>query len=264
MLRSLVGSEMCIRDRYEQALGKTPNETVDIVHGINFPAKSQDEVETEIITEIIFDDLEETEIEQVEDHKSTETPSRYQQISNETSENIWEPSLQEPSRHRGKENQKGISAAKTPPSLTEKESPAPKTTKESPERNLQPQSHGEGVRQSYKDTVMRNVDEEPEGEIIMDGNIKRSLTLWLPDAISTESLVIQIAESLKIQAQHGLIGVERDTRVKSANKYTLVMASDRAFNQASNNGVTINGKHYKPQPPKPRPPPIKDLSSDLI
>jgi len=59
-----------------------------------------------------------------------------------------------------------------------RESSAPKINKDTEE------SPGRIDRPSYKDTVMRNVREEPEAEeVIMNGNISRSLTFWLPDAV---------------------------------------------------------------------------------
>jgi len=54
-----------------------------------------------------------------------------------------------------------------------------------------------------------------------------------------------------------LIGVEGDTRVKSKNKFDLVLISDQVYEAVKYRGVKINGITYHPRATRQRPSPRK-------
>ena len=68
-------------------------------------------------------------------------------------------------------------------------------------------------------------------------------------------MIRDLANSLKLPAEEIIIGVHKDTRVKTAHKFDVIFKSRAIRDRVSNNGVTINNQHIKPTPPTPRPPP---------
>jgi len=113
------------------------------------------------------------------------------------------------------------------------------------------------MKEAYSDIVGRN-HEAPENDLsIYKENLTRTLTLWLDDDVSTQKIVYEIAQSLNKSPKECLVGVQKDTRVKTKNKFTVVLKSDQLMDQVAYSGITINGKRCYPKPPRPRPPPRK-------
>jgi len=100
------------------------------------------------------------------------------------------------------------------------------------------------MKKAYSEIVGRN-HETPENDIsIYKENLARNLTLWLDEDVST-----QIAQSLDKSPKQCLVGVQKDTRVKTKNKFTVVLKSDQLMDKVSYSVVTINGKRCYPKLP---------------
>jgi len=228
--------------KYQQSCGKTSADAFEVVCGINENLANTTNIETEIIGFIdpALLNLPISEDEEPNSPSLSPEPKMIKLSPSKPSEKVTT---------KNSNTQRESPAPKV--NQITRESPAPETNKETeespaPNNNESMESPGRMDRPSYKDTVMRNVREEPEAEeVIMNGNISRSLTLWLPDAVDTASLASQIATSLGKPPDVCLIGVEKDTRVKTANKYTIVLTAKKFFDQAIQ-GITINNKRLHP------------------
>ena len=92
---------------------------------------------------------------------------------------------------------------------------------------------------------------------VYGANKRRSLTLWMNTNISPRDLAEAVAKSLGRPINACLVGLERDTRVKTKYKYTLVFKTDDVAHEAADTGVTVEGRRYQLRSPTPRPPPRK-------
>ena len=54
-----------------------------------------------------------------------------------------------------------------------------------------------------------------------------------------------------------VVGIERDSRVKSIAKINIVLANDIACDQLTTNGMVINNQRFYPKRSRPRPPPSR-------
>ena len=88
-------------------------------------------------------------------------------------------------------------------------------------------------------------------------NKRRSAILWLENNIHPADLATEIAKSLKTTPENALVGLQKDTRVKSSNKYIIVFKEGEFFDDVLHSGVTIQGRRIRLRELKPRPPPRK-------
>jgi len=88
-------------------------------------------------------------------------------------------------------------------------------------------------------------------------NVSRTLTIWPREDCTATQIIHSVGRSLDMNPKDCLVGVERDTRVKSKNKFNLVFTSDQALEAVKYRGVCINGVTYHPRVPRERPPPRK-------
>jgi len=88
-------------------------------------------------------------------------------------------------------------------------------------------------------------------------NVNRTLTIWPRDNCTATQLIQHVSRSLDMDPADCLVGVERDTRVKTKNKFNLVLTSDQVYDAVKYHGIQINGTTYHPRAPRQRPPPRK-------
>jgi len=98
-------------------------------------------------------------------------------------------------------------------------------------------------------TARHRADEERQN------NINNTLRFWLSTQLHPSTIIEDISKSLNRPPEDILVGVHRDTRVKTANKIDVIFKSKEVRDHVSANGVTINNHHVKATIPKPRPPP---------
>jgi len=105
--------------------------------------------------------------------------------------------------------------------------------------------------------ISQQQTEEPNDNTVYHINKTRSLTLWLDQNVDTTTVMTCIAVKFQMDAKDCLVGVQKDTRVKSSHKYTIILKTDEMVEYIKYQGVTVEGKRYWPRSPKPRPPPRK-------
>ena len=88
-------------------------------------------------------------------------------------------------------------------------------------------------------------------------NMERSLTLWAPVETSPTQIVEALQSQLRAPIDQLVVGIEKDSRVKSISKINIVCANEIACDQLKTNGIIVNNKRYYPKPSRPRPPPSR-------
>jgi len=71
------------------------------------------------------------------------------------------------------------------------------------------------------------------------------------------SVIRDLSKLLNCAPEDILLGVHKDTRVKSANKFDVISKSKAILDRVNNNGVTINKRQVKRTLPTPRPPHLR-------
>ena len=133
----------------------------------------------------------------------------------------------------------------------------------SPTRSVTPSYMKEG-RPMYSDALRQQ--DQPREEQTTDQsrqsatyevNKRRSAILWLDEPINLADLADDIATSLNARKERCLLGLQKDTRVKSRNKYIIVFSNGEYFDDALQTGLTVQGRRVRLRELKPRPPPSK-------
>ena len=88
-------------------------------------------------------------------------------------------------------------------------------------------------------------------------NLDRSLTVWAPLGTTVTQTIVALQGQFKESTNQLVLGIERDSRVKSISKINIVLANDIACHHLTTNGMVINGQRLYPKASRPRPPPSR-------
>jgi len=104
------------------------------------------------------------------------------------------------------------------------------------------------------------ISQQPQQHLADDvrrTNIKNTLRFWLTSESTPASVIKDVSNSLKQPPKDILIGVHKDSRVKTAHMYDVVFKSKKIRDFVANVGIFINNRRVSPSIPKPRPPPSR-------
>ena len=98
-----------------------------------------------------------------------------------------------------------------------------------------------------------------------ENNKARSITLWAPIDTTSATVIEAIQSRLSEPVAKVVLGVERDTRVRSTAKINIITTTDAAANHLLTNGIRIGTKILYPRTTRPRPSPNKErLPTQLL
>ena len=82
-------------------------------------------------------------------------------------------------------------------------------------------------------------------------NLNRSLTVWAPLGTTVAQTIEALQGQFKEATNQLVVGIEKDSRVKSISKINIVLANDIACYHLTKNGMVINGKTLYPKASRP-------------
>ena len=88
-------------------------------------------------------------------------------------------------------------------------------------------------------------------------NKERSLTLWAPANTSPTDVIEAIQSMFPQPVDKLVLGVERDTRVRTTAKINIVTTTEMASSYLQKMGIKIGQQRMHPKPTRSRPPPSK-------
>ena len=92
---------------------------------------------------------------------------------------------------------------------------------------------------------------------VYESNKARSITLWAPIDVTPATVIEAIQSRISGSVEGLVLGVERDTRVRSTAKINIITTTDEAAQYLQHNGIRIGTKVLYPRPTRPRPLPTR-------